>query len=152
MWILVSEAVPNKVSLLSVVCKESNLACDTFIFIWLTYSSKLFLLWFPVHGNYSAWSNWGTCSASCGPGVRKRTRTCTNPEPEYGGLTCTEKNLGPNVESSKCNLGDCPGKWFFTSILCGHLQRYCPILLHDFKSLRQCETQYRVAFDWALWD
>ncbi|XP_068700145.1 uncharacterized protein [Montipora foliosa] len=67
----------------------------------------------PIHGNYSAWSRWGTCSTSCGPGERKRTRTCTNPAPEYGGLTCKEKDLGPNVEFSKCNLGDCPvnGVW-----------------------------------------
>ncbi|XP_074627228.1 uncharacterized protein LOC141885237 isoform X4 [Acropora palmata] len=67
----------------------------------------------PIHGNYSTWSRWGTCSASCGPGVRKRTRACNNPAPEYGGLTCKEKDLGPNVESSKCDLGDCPvnGVW-----------------------------------------
>ncbi|KAL9971012.1 hypothetical protein ACROYT_G023488 [Oculina patagonica] len=67
----------------------------------------------PMHGNYSVWSNWGTCSTSCGPGVKKRTRACTNPEPEYGGLTCRERDLGSNTELSKCNLGDCPvnGVW-----------------------------------------
>lgn len=63
------------------------------------------------------WSNWGTCSTSCGPGVKKRTRTCTNPEPEYGGLTCRERDLGPNMEPANCNLGTCPGEcllrfWF----------------------------------------
>jgi len=59
------------------------------------------------------WSNWGTCSTSCGPGVKKRTRTCTNPEPEYGGLTCRERDLGPNMEPANCNLGTCPvnGVW-----------------------------------------
>ena len=56
------------------------------------------------------WSNWGTCSTSCGPGVKKRTRTCTNPEPEYGGLTCRERDLGPNMEPANCNLGTCPGE------------------------------------------
>lgn len=72
--------------------------------------SKLFSLSFLVHGNYSMWSNWGTCSVSCGPGVKKRTRTCTNPEPEYGGLTCRERDLGSNMEPAKCNLGACPGE------------------------------------------
>ena len=93
------------------------------------FGSKLFLHSFPVHGNYSAWSSWGTCSVSCGPGVRKRTRTCTNPEPEYGGLTCKEKDLGPNVESSKCNLGDCPGKCFLTLISDSHLIKRFGLLL-----------------------
>ena len=84
------------------------------LLIWtdrkLTFVVCLSVFFFPVHGNYSTWSRWGTCSASCGPGVRKRTRACNNPAPEYGGLTCKEKDLGPNVESSKCDLGDCPGK------------------------------------------
>lgn len=72
------------------------------------------------------WSNWGTCSTSCGPGVKKRTRACTNPEPEYGGLTCRERDLGANTESSKCNLGDCPGKY-----LCCYLYENTAICLNN---------------------
>jgi peptidoglycan/xylan/chitin deacetylase (PgdA/CDA1 family) len=36
-----------------------------------------------VNGGWSAWS---TCSATCGTGVQ--TRTCTNPAPSNGGMTC----------------------------------------------------------------
>ena len=65
----------------------------------------------PVHGNYSAWSAWGSCSVSCGPGIKKRTRTCTHPKPENGGLTCAERKLGPNTEVTSCFVKRCPGKW-----------------------------------------
>ena len=87
-----------------------NLACMEKKAMTIACYSKLFSLSFLVHGNYSMWSNWGTCSVSCGPGVKKRTRTCTNPEPEYGGLTCRERDLGSNMEPAKCNLGACPGE------------------------------------------
>ena len=98
------------------------------LLIWtdkkLTFIVCLSVFFFPVHGNYSTWSRWGTCSASCGPGVRKRTRACNNPAPEYGGLTCKEKDLGPNVESSKCDLGDCPGKSMHIAILGYRCRQY----------------------------
>jgi len=37
----------------------------------------------PIDGG---WTDWGTCSATCGGGTQ--TRTCTNPEPQFGGLEC----------------------------------------------------------------
>ncbi|XP_055877407.1 A disintegrin and metalloproteinase with thrombospondin motifs 2-like isoform X2 [Biomphalaria glabrata] len=42
----------------------------------------------PVNGNWSAWTSWTSCSTNCGVGLKYRTRTCTNPEPEYGGKNC----------------------------------------------------------------
>jgi len=37
----------------------------------------------PIDGG---WTEWGTCSQTCGGGTQ--TRTCTNPEPQYGGAVC----------------------------------------------------------------
>jgi len=63
----------------------------------------------PVNGMWSEWSAYGDCSASCGEGVESRTRTCTNPAPEFGGEDCA----GETSESRGCNNGPCPvdGNW-----------------------------------------
>ena len=47
---------------------------------------------------WSPWSDWTSCSTSCGPGTRHRTRTCT------GGTGCR----GDSVFTGTCNHGDCP--------------------------------------------
>ena len=62
---------------------------------------------FTVNGNYTQWTDWSTCSHSCGPGFMLRSRTCTNPSPSNGGLDCTR--LGRPVQSTQCYLVDCPG-------------------------------------------
>jgi len=56
-----------------------------------------------VDGGWSDWSDWDKCSASCGGGSTKRTRTCTNPEPQNGGKNCE----GDDVESDVCGTGEC---------------------------------------------
>merc|ERR1719494_582971 len=60
----------------------------------------------PVDGGYSTWSDWSLCSASCGGGEKKRTRTCTNPAPAHGGSDCTK--LGSEKESQQCETQACP--------------------------------------------
>ena len=60
----------------------------------------------PVHGNYSSWSNFKTCSKSCGNGTMTRTRNCTNPEPRHSGRNCS--SLGPSVDIQPCNMFPCP--------------------------------------------
>ncbi|EDL93030.1 a disintegrin-like and metallopeptidase (reprolysin type) with thrombospondin type 1 motif, 14 (predicted) [Rattus norvegicus] len=56
-------------------------------------------------GGWSSWTNFGSCSRSCGGGVRSRSRSCDNPPPAYGGRLCS----GPMFEYQICNSEDCPG-------------------------------------------
>ena len=63
----------------------------------------------PIHGGWSDWNEWGICSESCGSGIKKRTRTCSNPLPSNGGVNC----VGDNFEEAQCNNANCPrdGGW-----------------------------------------
>ncbi len=40
------------------------------------------------NGGFTAWSEPGECSRSCGGGIRFKTRTCTNPKPSLNGADC----------------------------------------------------------------
>ncbi|XP_036955086.1 A disintegrin and metalloproteinase with thrombospondin motifs 3 [Acanthopagrus latus] len=55
-------------------------------------------------GVWGSWSKFGSCSRSCGTGVRFRTRQCNNPAPSNGGQDCP----GVNYEYQLCNTDDCP--------------------------------------------
>uniref|UniRef100_A0A8C6UHK7 ADAM metallopeptidase with thrombospondin type 1 motif, 3 n=1 Tax=Neogobius melanostomus TaxID=47308 RepID=A0A8C6UHK7_9GOBI len=55
-------------------------------------------------GGWSSWSKYGSCSRSCGTGVRFRTRQCNNPAPSNGGQDCP----GVNYEYQLCHTEDCP--------------------------------------------
>lgn len=57
----------------------------------------------PVDGGWSAWSEWGTCTVTCGNGTEERTRTCDNPAPEYEGAEC----VGDEAETQVCALDRC---------------------------------------------
>lgn len=61
----------------------------------------------PVNGQWNPWSAWSTCSVSCGGGIRKSTRTCT--EVAHGGKPC----VGDTEKTEGCNDFACPvdGKW-----------------------------------------
>ena len=65
-----------------------------------------------VDGGVTPWSAWETCSAACGPGTKTRSRTCTNPEPQYGGEDCKESL----EDEADCQIKPCPidckvGQW-----------------------------------------
>ncbi|GAA6070998.1 complement component 7b isoform X1, partial [Tachysurus ichikawai] len=51
-----------------------------------------------VHGSWSCWSAWGTCSQ----GQKSRTRICNNPVPKNGGKHC----VGPSIEHKACEDSD----------------------------------------------
>ncbi|GFR05235.1 hemicentin-1 [Trichonephila clavata] len=57
----------------------------------------------PVDGKWSEWSGWSACSATCGIGVRSRTRTCNDPDPFYGGKECS----GDSEEFEECGDEAC---------------------------------------------
>merc|ERR1719471_364220 len=63
----------------------------------------------PVDGNWGEWSDYGSCSATCGEGTMTRVRACDSPAPQMGGADCE----GDAEESASCNEGECPvpGSW-----------------------------------------
>ncbi|XP_041478166.1 sushi, von Willebrand factor type A, EGF and pentraxin domain-containing protein 1-like [Lytechinus variegatus] len=58
-----------------------------------------------VDGAWSHWSLWSECSTTCGGGTRSRSRACTNPAPQGGGLNCS----GKAEQVGMCNEFECPG-------------------------------------------
>nr|XP_034335399.1 thrombospondin-2 isoform X1 [Crassostrea gigas] len=57
----------------------------------------------PVDGYLEDWSNWSTCSQTCGSGLRTRSRACK--PPQYGGAHCSQNDR----ETQQCMLKPCPG-------------------------------------------
>jgi len=58
-----------------------------------------------VDGSWGAWSEWSTCSVSCGGGQRSRRRVCDSPPPSHGGRYC----VGSDLQNAACNRDSCPG-------------------------------------------
>lgn len=57
-----------------------------------------------VHGKWTEWGPWSTCSQTCGTAIKTRRRTCGNPAPAHGGRTC----VGPDRTEMYCaNLPPC---------------------------------------------
>ncbi|XP_066929575.1 uncharacterized protein [Clytia hemisphaerica] len=81
----------------------------------------------PINGGFTDWTSWAGCNADCGPTntglTETRSRTCTNPAPDYFGNTC----VGDLSESSACNMDPCPvdgvwtnwANWATCSLPCG---------------------------------
>ena len=65
-----------------------------------------------VNGNWSVWSAWTPCDATCGTGSRSKFRICDNPPPENNGKFCE----GEFEEKGDCKLTDCPGKKLFIMV------------------------------------
>ncbi len=67
----------------------------------------------PVHGSWSAWVDSQFCSATCGTAIRQQNRTCSNPNPKFGGNPC----IGNTTKIVDCEFIPCPsddkpwGEW-----------------------------------------
>ncbi|XP_060558553.1 coadhesin-like [Ruditapes philippinarum] len=62
----------------------------------------------PVHGNWSSWGSWASCSVSCDVGMQHRDRSCSNPFPSLYGDHC----FGDSHEDRLCFPGACAdGGW-----------------------------------------
>ena len=81
-----------------------------------------------MDGNYTEWSPWGNCSATCGGGLKQRQRTCTNPKPGYGGKDCAA--IGSDTDSAVCNLNPCPGKALFSTSIVSEFAPHAEVRDH----------------------
>ncbi|KAL4226991.1 A disintegrin and metalloproteinase with thrombospondin motifs 9 [Mactra antiquata] len=57
-----------------------------------------------IKGGWSKWQPYQKCSRTCGGGIKKAYRECTNPVPSGGGRYCT----GKRVKYRHCNIKPCP--------------------------------------------
>ena len=67
-----------------------------------------YILFVVVNGDWSEWSEWEECNVSCGGGNKTRNRTCTEPEPQYGGDHCS----GHDTNYTSCNDHPCPSMYY----------------------------------------
>ena len=60
-----------------------------------------------VHGGWSSWNSYSTCSKTCKGGKKTRSRTCTSPAPRHNGRSCS----GSSSQTADCNSAvRCPCK------------------------------------------
>ncbi|CAC5368050.1 Coadhesin,Thrombospondin-1,Mucin-like protein [Mytilus coruscus] len=88
----------------------------------------------PADGGWSEYGNfneWSACSVTCGNGTKshQRTRSCTKPEPQFGGKDC--KGSEVDIQTESCDMLDCPAdggwseygsfnEWSACSVTCGN--------------------------------
>ena len=59
---------------------------------------------FNQDGGWTQWSDWDTCTLTCGGGNQTHTRNCTEPPPQFGGIDCD----GLTSDTQSCNENPCP--------------------------------------------
>uniref|UniRef100_A0A673A202 ADAM metallopeptidase with thrombospondin type 1 motif, 9 n=1 Tax=Sphaeramia orbicularis TaxID=375764 RepID=A0A673A202_9TELE len=57
----------------------------------------------PVEGAWGVWSPFGTCSRTCGGGIKIAVRECNRPVPRNGGMYC----VGRRMKFRSCNSEPC---------------------------------------------
>lgn len=58
---------------------------------------------------FTPWSDWTHCSASCGRGIKTRSRSCIS---AFNAVGIDNSCLGPKVQTKRCRIGRCPGKLY----------------------------------------
>lgn len=56
---------------------------------------------------FTPWSEWTACSASCGRGIKTRSRSCIS---AFNTVGIDSSCLGPKVQTKRCRIRRCPGK------------------------------------------
>ena len=69
----------------------------------VSYIRAIVSFYILVHGGWADWSNWDECSRTCGTGLMKRSRQCSNPYPGPYGNPC----FGDYTETKQCLLQEC---------------------------------------------
>ena len=91
-----------------------QIKCDQYEFHYKHFATFRFP---PVDGSFSDWTSWSTCSKTCGRGIKKRMRFCTNPSPQNGGKNCSARDLGPSEDFTHCFERSCPCKLYHFSFV-----------------------------------
>lgn len=68
-----------------------------------------------MDGNWGHWTQWSSCSVTCGAGSASRRRTCSNPAPQNGGKACSNPTSGTELRS--CGTSPCQGQSVFRRVL-----------------------------------
>ena len=103
------------------------------ICIYIQYSQKYHMRCkcFVVDGGWSSWTK-GSCSKTCGGGIRIDNRTCNNPTPSCGGLRCADSS----TREESCNVSCCPGIFINYKLnLCMYQKVLCYMKPSKFKVL-----------------
>lgn len=110
-----------------------------------------------LDGGWTEWTTWEQCSTTCGVGLQRRERTCSNPRPKFVGKHCE----GESSVYRLCNTKECTGadgrwsswsSWEVCSRTCGtglqSRKRSCTYPETHVRG-RQCEgdtTEYQLCF------
>lgn len=106
----------------------------------------------PIDGGWSDWGNWTRCSVTCGNGTQTRTRTCTNPPPQFNGKDCQGKLEDGRscMDREKCPIDGGWGdwsNWSGCSLTCGigtrQRERKCDSPMPQFGG-KHCDENERI--------
>lgn len=91
-------------NLLGSVSKMFNVEVVGIIHAFSSIGSEIKSL-FLVDVHWSPWESWSPCSASCGQGIRLRTRNCLQSDGRFAGQNDCD---GVKSEAQICQIAPCP--------------------------------------------
>ncbi|WAR30267.1 CADN-like protein [Mya arenaria] len=103
---------------------------------------------------WDSWSDWSTCSETCGTGLKRRQRTCTDTKGTQFGGGC----IGNDQEQKECNIKSCDTVVLFYSHVDGHWSDWglwsgCDVTCGNGARLRvrSCNNPAPVRDGWDRW-